>query len=220
MTSGWKKASKRHPCSAGLRAAQPLLKQLILELFLRGALHWHGRAVGRVSGRWHSSCSTGKWLWRGHGKTAEQRNQSYSHALPWAVLTYLWLLLCYCSSVCRGVSIAFPRRHHRPAARGPGRRCTPPRQPLPSAEPWPQAHTTMSVPPHRHTAVPSPVRPCRAPWDMAGLSFGALCPGQAAEGPGARPCTAAAPLSRRDGASSDFRPMRTNKIRAGFRSFL
>lgn len=39
-------------------------------------------------------------------------------------------------------------------------------------------------------------------------------------GPGTRLPTATAPLSRQDGASSDFRLMRRNKIRAGFRSFL
>lgn len=156
-----KEGRQESPATLALLAyVQPLLKQLILELFLRGALHWHRRAVGRVSGHWHSSCSTG---------SGEDTGKQLSREINITVTHHpeqLWHIYGYGSSVCRALGIAVPQCHRPPAPEDRAEVDTNMGASPLAAGPWAQAHST--------TSIPSPPTQGRAQPDPAGTCHG--CP--------------------------------------------
>lgn len=69
------------------------------------------RALAQLLQRWEITLARTERL---HGQTAEQRNQYYSHALPWAILTYLrFLLSCFQKGAYHFPPDAAILRHHQ-----------------------------------------------------------------------------------------------------------
>lgn len=159
-----------------------------------------------------------------HGQTAEQRNQCYSHAPPWAVLTYLRFLLSPFRGWGRGEyrlppGAAIPRC--REDHRGGGHR----HGSLSAGSRDLHLHRGLktTVSPHAPYQHPAVTRPDPAPprssgrADICRSALFARSRWLRSWAPQVSPGTA--PLSRQDGASGDFKLMCRNKISVGFRSF-